>query len=144
MAPNNPGEVVRQPWIEADFLLSTDSWTPMESLAFRVLLQKNWSRSLPVKTSALAALVGIPVEEFEAAWRSRIRKKFVRTKAGFDNPRVVRDREAALAAKTKARESGRQGGLASTRGRMQSAGAVADRVVTNLGARLKTRGNEPE
>src|SRR5262245_65394215 len=96
MSPHNGEDLPAFVLWEADFQLSTVGWNEFEKMVYHQLIIRNWYVGvLPATVRELAAICGLPVETFAPIWKSRLRKKFPKTKGGRSNPRIARDRERA-------------------------------------------------
>ena len=137
MAPNNSEDLAYMKYFHSDLLLSTEGWATFERVLYLWLLVANWNHGpLPTSQRALANICGVSLKEFDPIWRTRIRRKFKKTKGGLENERIARDRDAGLRAKTKSVVDGHNGGVASAKARGFGLKSVGE-LVANFPDRMK-------
>jgi uncharacterized protein YdaU (DUF1376 family) len=84
------------PWFHRDFLSATLGWTVAERGAYFLLLCAQWEMGpLSNDHARLAAILGVPVEEFKSLW-TIIHPKFLETENGLVNHRLEEHRQEAI------------------------------------------------
>lgn len=112
-------ELPMMPWYPDQFAASTRSFSLLERAIYRELLDAQWQASLlPSNEKLLARIVGLDVRTFRKYWPA-VRAKFVTLPDGsIQNVRLEKHRLAASERRNKLVESGRLGGQASVKHRL--------------------------
>lgn len=89
-------ELPMMPWYPDQFAASTSTWSYAERSAYRGLLDVQWALGvLPNEPWRLAQALGMPLEDFEAAWPT-VSQKFQSVAGGLRNARLEEHRLQAL------------------------------------------------